>query len=213
MAGKNIEKALSEPALRRLPIYMGYLKKLYKEGARFVSCTRISEALKLIPVQIRKDLAFTGIVGKPKVGYEIAELLKKLEDFMGVNNSSEAVIVGVGNLGRAIINYGGFEGCGLKIIAAFDNDPAKIGSECRLVKIFNIDKMANLIRRMNINIGILTLNGAAAQEVCDLMVASGIKAIWNFTAVRLIAPENIIMQHENLSASLLVLTKKLKEVL
>ncbi len=209
---KNIN-AVPEPSLRRLPVYRDYLKKIKNEGGKFISCTQISEALNLIAVQIRKDLAFTGIVGKPKVGYDIDELLASLDNFLGLNNTTEAFLVGAGNLGTALLSYEGFDTCGLHIIAAFDNDPSKIGREVNKKKILPIEKFQNLTKRMKINIGIMAVPAGEAQKTADLMVTSGIKAIWNFTSAKISAPEKSIIQHENFAASFLVLSKKLKGLL
>ncbi|HOD39290.1 MAG TPA: redox-sensing transcriptional repressor Rex [Candidatus Wallbacteria bacterium] len=209
---KNIN-AVPEPSLRRLPVYRDYLKKVKNEGGKFISCTQISEALNLIAVQIRKDLAFTGIVGKPKVGYDIDELLASLDNFLGLNNTTEAFLVGAGNLGTALLSYEGFDTCGLHIIAAFDNDLSKIGREINKKKILPIEKFQNLTKRMKINIGIMAVPAGEAQKTADLMINSGIKAIWNFTSAKISAPEKIIIQHENFAASFLVLSKKLKGLL
>ncbi|HPG59417.1 MAG TPA: redox-sensing transcriptional repressor Rex, partial [Candidatus Wallbacteria bacterium] len=160
---KNIN-AVPEPSLRRLPVYRDYLKKVKNEGGKFISCTQISEALNLIAVQIRKDLAFTGIVGKPKVGYDIDELLASLDNFLGLNNTTEAFLVGAGNLGTALLSYEGFDTCGLHIIAAFDNDLSKIGREINKKKILPIEKFQNLTKRMKINIGIMAVPAGEAQK-------------------------------------------------
>jgi len=210
---KGAMKAIPEPTLRRLPVYRDYLKKIKSDGAEFISCTQMSEVLRLVPVQIRKDLSFTGIVGKPKIGYEVNELLNTLDLFLGLNNTTEAFLVGAGNLGTALLNYEGFDACGLHIIAAFDNDPKKSGVEINGKKIFPVEKFSNLTKRMKINIGIITVPGEAAQQTANMMGASGIKAIWNFTPARISIASSIIVVHENFAASFLVLSKKLREIL
>ncbi len=213
MAAFNNINAVPEPSLRRLPLYRDYLLKVKNEGGLFISCTQISSALGLIAVQIRKDLAFTGIVGKPKVGYDIDELLSALDDYLGLNNTTEAFLIGAGNLGAALLSYDGFEACGLHIIAAFDNDPSKIGREINKKKIMPVEKFQNLTKRMKINIGILAVPAEEAQKAADLMINAGIRAIWNFTSAKLSVPDDIIVQHENFAASFLVLSKKLKGML
>ena len=211
--GKFTDRAIPEPTLRRLPIYQNYLKKIMEKGVEFTSCTQLSEALKFLPIQIRKDLAFTGIIGKPKVGYEVKELLETIENFLGWNNTDEAFLVGVGNLGAALLSYQGFKICGLEIIAAFDINSDKIGTEINGKKIFDINKLGNLIKRMKILIGIITVPGEFAQKVADIMIESGIKAIWNFAPVRINVPEGVIVQHENIASSFTVLSKKLQKSL
>lgn len=213
MAAFNNINAVPEPSLRRLPLYRNYLLKVKNDGGLFISCTQISSALGLVAVQIRKDLAFTGIVGKPKVGYDIGELLSALDDYLGLNNTTEAFLIGAGNLGAALLSYDGFEACGLHIIAAFDNDPSKIGREINKKKIMPVEKFQNLTKRMKINIGILAVPAEEAQKAADLMINAGIRAIWNFTSAKLSVPDDIIVQHENFAASFLVLSKKLKGML
>ena len=123
------KKGVSVPTLRRLPVYHAYLKKVAGLGRPFVSCTQISAALNLVPIQVRKDLQSAGIDGKPRVGYEVPGLIKSLEEFLGWNNISEAYLVGAGDLGAALLGYRGFNDHGLDIVAAFDNDPRKIGQQ------------------------------------------------------------------------------------
>ncbi len=207
---KNNVNAVPEPSLRRLPVYREYLLKVKETGIRYVSCTQISEALGQVAVQIRKDIAFTGIIGKPKIGYEVDELLSILDNYLGLNNTTEAFLIGAGNLGAALLSYEGFDSCGLHIIAAFDNDPSKIGREINKKKIMPVEKFQNLTGRMKIKIGILAVPASEAQRLADLMIDSGIRAIWNFTSAKIIASSNIIIQHENFAASFLVLSKKLK---
>ena len=164
-------------------------------------------------MQSRKDVAFTGIIGKPKVGYEVKELLETIENFLGWNNTNEAFLVGVGNLGTALMSYQGFKTCGLEIIAAFDVNPDKIGTEINGKKVLDIGKLGNLIKRMKILIGIITVPGDFAQKVADIMIENGIKAIWNFAPVRINVPEGVIVQHENIASSFTVLSKKLQKSL
>jgi redox-sensing transcriptional repressor len=204
-----IPAPIPEPTLRRLPLYHNYLKKL--DGSRFpsISCTKIAEDLKLTPIQVRKDLAFTGIVGKPKTGYEVAALCSAIESFLGWNNTKEAMLFGAGHLGLALLSYAGFANYGLEIVAALDPDPAKQGPGPRNKEILPLKKGADLIRRMHIKIAIIAVPEAEAQATADLSVSCGIKAIWNFAPVKIAVPAGVIVQHENLASSLAVLSKKL----
>lgn len=203
-------KAIPEPTLRRLPIYYHYLSKLTQGSeADCISCTQIADDLKLIPIQVRKDLEITGALGKPKVGYNVAALKKIIADFLGWNNMSDAFLVGAGHLGQALLGYQGFKDYGLNIAAAFDVDPKKVGKEIQGKKILHVYKLPGLAKRMNVQIGILTAPAHAAQELASLMIDAGIKAIWNFAAVRLVVPDGVIVQHENLASSLAVLSKRI----
>lgn len=201
---------ISEPSLRRLPVYYQYLKKIGQDaGQAFISCTQIAHDLELTPIQVRKDLEAAEVAGKPKVGYDIALLIGRIEDFLGWNNATDAYLVGAGNLGSALLGYQGFKDYGLNIVAAFDADESKVGREIMGKKVLHIKKLPEMIRRMSIKIGILTSPASAAQELADSMIEAGIRAIWNFAPVRISAPGHIIVQHENLASSLAVLSKRL----
>ncbi|MCX7965977.1 MAG: redox-sensing transcriptional repressor Rex [Syntrophorhabdaceae bacterium] len=207
-------KPIPEPTLRRLPVYYQYLKKIHNERkVDFISATQIGNELKIIPIQVRKDLEITEITGRPKLGYNVTELIKRIEDFLGWNNVTDAFLVGAGNLGSALLGYNGFKEYGLNIVAGFDDDENKVGREIGGKMIFHVDRLPEMIRRMGIKIGILTVPAAYAQDVANTMIKAGIRAIWNFTHIKLNVPANIIVQHENLAASLVVLSKRLEILL
>ncbi len=208
--GIPIVKPIPEPTLRRLPVYYQYLKKLHDDKQlENISCTKIGNDLNVLPIQVRKDLAITDVVGKPKLGYSVPELMSMIEDFLGWNNTTEAYLVGAGNLGAALLGYQGFREHGLDIIAAFDADESKVGTEIHGKKVIHVKKLPEMIRRMGIKIGVLTVPDYCAQELADTLVKAGIHAIWNFSPVKVMAPPNVIVQHENLASSLVVLSKKL----
>ncbi len=209
-APNPVIKAIPEPTLRRLPLYYQYLKKVRDENkGDFISCTQIGNALSILPIQVRKDLGVTDAVGKPKLGYSIDELIAIIEDFLGWNNTKDAYLVGVGHLGTALLGFDRFKEYGLNIIAAFDIDKEKVGQIIHGVKVFHIGKLDNMVKRMGIKIGILTVPSAPAQDLTNEMVHAGIEAIWNFSPVKVAVPQGIIVQHENLASSLVVLSKKL----
>lgn len=192
---------VSIPCLQRLPKYLRVLKERKKQNEEYISSTAIAEELSLHPVQVRKDLALVSEgKGKPRIGFNTAELIDSIEDFLGMNNSKDVIVVGAGRLGQALMNYSEFEN-DINIVMAFDTDKGK----CDNKKIFHIDRLENLIKRMNIHIAIMTVPKESAQEVCDSLVDYGIKVIWNFAPFHLKAPENIKIKNEDLSASLAVL--------
>lgn len=201
--------SIPEPSLRRLPQYHHYLVELKAKGVNLVSCSTIGRDLKCLPVQVRKDLQFTGIIGKPKVGYSVAELVMAIESFLGWNNINEAFLVGAGNLGTALLGHERFSRFGLQIVAAFDTDPEKIGQWIHGKAVLPLEKLADLAQRMSIHLGIITTPGEVAQSVADEMVGAGIQAIWNFAPVKLNVPEHIIMHNEDLYSSLASLSCKL----
>lgn len=202
---KNIK--ISMAGLNRLPKYLRILKEKQLNQVQNISSTIIAEELKLNPIQVRKDLALVSKNdGKPGVGFEINSLIADIEKFLGVNNSRNAIILGAGRLGQALINYNGFEN-DINIMMAFDNDKTK----CDNKKIFHIDSLENKIIENDIHIAIITMPRDNAQEMCDRLVKSGIKAIWNFAPINLKVPEDIVIKNEDLSTSLLVLLKMLEE--
>jgi redox-sensing transcriptional repressor len=207
--GHTGPSAIPQASLKRLPQYHHYLVELAEQGVRQVSCSLIGRDLNCVPVQIRKDLQYTGIIGKPKTGYNVAELILSIETFLGWNKVNEAFLVGAGNLGSALLGHERFSKFGLHIVAAFDRDPAKIGMRIHEREVLSLEKMADLAQRMNIHLGIITAPAEVAQTVADEMVAAGILAIWNFAPIRLKVPANIFVHHEDLYASLASLSRKL----
>lgn len=208
----NIE-SISKPALSRMPTYLNYLYQKKNSGITKISSTAIAQELNLNHVKVRKDLAKTGVIGKPKTGFDIDELIHNITELLGYNNSNDAVLVGAGKLGRALLSYEGFESYGLNIIAAFDADESICNSKINDKIIFNMDKLKELIGRLKVHIGIITVPAQYAQSVCDLLIESGVLAIWNFAPVHLKVPSNILVQNENMAESLAILSKHLKEKL
>jgi len=198
-----------EPTLKRLPLYHRFLKKLQPAGKESVSCTDIGAELKLDPTQVRKDLELAGITGRPRIGYAVSSVIDGIEEFLGWKKVNEAFLVGAGSMGAALLGYRKFEECGLKIVAAFDTDPLKIGRTVRDKHVLPIEKLADLAQRMHVLIGIITVPAAEAQAVADLLVTGGIRAIWNFAPIRLRVPPNVIVHNEDLYCSLASLSQKL----
>lgn len=162
-----------------------------------------------MPVQVRKDLQYTGIVGKPKTGYSVPELIQAIETFLGWNNVNEAFLVGAGNLGTALLGHERFSNFGLSIVAAFDADPDKVGQWIHGKAVLPLEKLADLAQRMSIHLGIITAPAEFAQSIADEMVRGGIQAIWNFAPVRIKVPAHIIVHNEDLYSSLASLSWKL----
>jgi redox-sensing transcriptional repressor len=205
----GLKRVVSEPTLKRLPLYHRFLKERQADGHETVSCTDIGLNLDLDPTQVRKDLEAVGAVGRPRIGYVLSGLTNELEQFLGWNNVHDAFLVGAGSMGSALLGYRKFEQCGLKIVAAFDQDPSKIGGQIHGKHVLALEKLPNLAERMHILIGIITVPAAEAQAVADLMVSGGIRALWNFAPIRLRAPEHVIVHNEDLYCSLASLSQKL----
>ena len=200
---------ISKHTLQRLPMYLSYIKGLPEDAPKNISATTIAEALQLNDVQVRKDLASVSSSGKPKVGYNVKDLIAELEAFLGYTDIDNAGIVGAGSLGKALLNYSGFKAYGLNIIAAFDlcEEPTEFQGKT----VFPIAQLESFCRKVNIHIGIITVPASSAQEICDLLVNSGIRAIWNFAPVHLVVPDGILVQNENMASSLALLSNHLRE--
>ena len=199
---------VSQNVMRRLPIYLKYLKQLPPEHKNISSKT-VAENVGLGEVLVRKDLSLVSGAGRPKTGYDINGLINSLETFLGYKSENTAVLIGAGKLGNALLDYKGFCDYGLKIIAAFDSDLNKIGVSESGKYIYPITDFEEFNRQIHAKIGIITVPAKEAQSVCDLMCKSGIQAIWNFAPVSLSAAEGVLVQNENMAASLALLSSHL----
>lgn len=207
---KKTIQGIPEPSIRRMPLYLSYLKNIDISETKHISAPGMAKDLGFDPTQITKDLGYTDIVGKTRVGFDIEELIIAIEDFLGFNKKNEAFLVGVGNLGSALIKYNGFEETGFKILVAFDSDPKKVGTEINKTKVLHIDTFRNLVERMHITVGIITTPDEFAQTIADQMVECGIKAIWNFAPTPIKVREDIIVENTSIYSNLAVIIKKLK---
>ena len=206
-----VNRSISKQTLLRLPLYLNYLKQFGENQPEHISATTISEALRLNHVVVRKDLASVSTAGKPKIGYKTADLIAELEAFLGYNDVDDAIIVGAGKLGKALLTYKGFRDCGMNIVAAFDIDEELYDDDYGGKRILPMDKLMDLCERMRVRIGIITVPAENAQAICNLLIESGILAIWNFAPVHLEVPDGVLVHNENLATSLALLSKQLRE--
>ena len=204
MNGYLIPKA----TLGRLPQYLEYLRSL-PEARRTISATAIAEALSLGDVQVRKDLAAVCGAGKPKIGYKTDKLIADIESHLGYERLTNAVLVGAGKLGRALLDYDGFENFGVKIIAGFDCNETVLTKGTK--DILPIRDIEVYCREHDVKLGIITVGQGSAQDVCDKLVQSGIKAIWNFAPVTLKVPNGVLLKQENLALSLAYLNNQISK--
>lgn len=200
--------SVPKATLGRIPRYLNFLKELSPEKAPYISATTISKELKLGEVQVRKDLAMISGAGRPRLGYETEVLIEQLEDCLGCNKVTYAVLVGAGRLGRALLQYDGFEHYGVKIAAAFDCNDQVINLDSK-TEILPMNQYDSFCKEYNVNLGIITVGEGSAQQVCDQMIKSGITAIWNFAPCKLHVPDGVILQNENLALSLAHLRNRL----
>jgi redox-sensing transcriptional repressor len=196
------------PTLRRLPSYLRLLRDMEVAGRLWVSCTHLSDALDLDPTQVRKDLACTGVIGRPKVGYQVQVLVHAIEKFLGWDHTANAFLVGAGNLGRALLGYPGFGRHGLNIVAAFDTNPELSGGEIHAKPVFALSRLPDLVQRQNVRLGVLAVPEKAAIAAATAMRDAGITAIWNFTPVKL-RLDGVVVEDVDLAASLAVLSHRL----
>lgn len=201
---------LSKNQLRRFPVYLTFFKRCEDMGLKYINSSMVAEALNLNEEQVRKDIQlFSTVSGVPNKGREIKKLITDIERVLGCESTNNAVLVGVGSLGKALLNYHGFDEYGLKIVAGFDKDEKMIGKKINDVSIYDIHRMYGTIKDMNAYIGIICVPTSDAQEVCNLLIESGIEAIWNFSPTRLNVPSNIIISDVNMAVSLAELSHKL----
>ena len=205
------KNSIPKATLGRIPRYLSYLKTLSLDKVPYISATTVAKELKLGEVQVRKDLAMVSGAGKPRVGYDTETLIGQLEDCLGYNRLTLAVLIGAGRLGRALLQYDGFQHFGVKIVAAFDSNDHVLGLDSK-TEILPMNQFAVFCKEHNVELGIITVGEGSAQAVCDQMVENGIKAIWNFAPCKLQVPDGVMLQNENLALSLAHLRNRLSHV-
>ena len=203
------QKEISKSVLKRLPSYVAYLRTLSDSTSPYISATALANALGMGEVQVRKDLAMVSDGGRPKIGYLRESLIEDIEQFLGYDNTTDAVLIGAGKLGQALLGYNGFEAYGLNILAAFDAKPVADATEDGK-PIYPMEQLESFCRANKVLMGIITVPTQYAQQVCDQLIACGIKAVWNFAPTHLEVPPHILVQNENMATSLAVLSMHLQ---
>ena len=202
---------LTIQALQRMPYYLEYLKAAQDAGRKVVSCAAMASELGLNDVLVRKDVAaVSSKKGRPKAGFEVDSLISDIEEYMGYHNIKEAVLVGAGSLGKALLRNREFERYGLKIVAAFDTKRSMIHKKVDGVEILSAVRIKEFCLRRGVQIGIITTPAEAAQGVADALADGGIRAIWNFALVKLNVPDSVLVQNEDLASSLAMLSQHLR---
>ncbi len=199
---------ISRAMLERIPVYIDSLEAVAAQGQEYISATALAKAVGFGEVQVRKDLGYISGIGKPKIGYKTEELIYSLKKFLGSESCSQAVIVGAGKLGLALLDYMGFEQFGVHISAAFDIKPDAHSQTDKPV--LPMDRLNEYCAKHSVKTGIISVPASAAQKACDEMVKAGIKAIWNFAPANLTVPDGIYVENERLAISLCLLDKKQK---
>jgi len=193
------------PAVRRLSLYLRQLEAYQARERKTISSRQLGEALGLTDSQVRKDLAYFGQFGRPGVGYRVSELIGRVRRVLGTDRVSDIVLVGAGNLGRALVTYRGFAKKGFRIVAVFDNDAGKIGDRLTpdgSLCVRPLAEMPPLVESLGIRLGILAVPADAAQPVADAMMEAGIKGILNFAPAALQLPEGVAVTGVDLAVNL-----------
>ena len=199
-------QSLPLPTIRRYPIYLRAIGEMIAKGEMFVSTYVLAERLNLDTVLVRKDLAMVGVPGRPRRGYPAKEIQEAINRALGWDNATDAVLVGVGSLGRALLGYGGFEEQNLSIVVAFDSNAKMFGATVHGVKVRPMEDLPRLVKRLKVKLAILIVPNASAQGCADALSAAGIRGILNFTSVQLSVPEGVIVQNVDLAQPLAVLS-------
>ena len=200
--------SIPQPALERLPLYLNYLKAQREKGREQTSSAIIASDLGMTGIQVRKDLAYVSS-GKPRTGRNISALIECLEEALGCGEEKAAVLVGAGRLGQALMSYDGFAHYGFDIVAAFDINEHRIGTSIRGRMVYPADRIVELIGKLGVVYGIITVSLDQAQQVCDQLVAGGVRAILNFAPLNLYVPENVVVSNVDIAASMLLLSNTL----
>lgn len=205
MPGQVVQ--ISRATLARLPFYYRTLAAHARGGNTKISSAQLAASLGMDSAQVRRDLSSIGEFGRAGIGYSVGELLEALEEMLGIRNRTEAVLVGVGRLGSALFRYPGFEGYGLRIVGLFDSDPEKIGQMLDGTPIRSVCEIPHVVRRLSIQMGIITVPPASAQEIADILIGAGVFAIWNFAPIGLTVPPKVMVRDEDLAAGLSYLSR------
>ncbi len=200
------EREISQAVIARLPRYYRYLGDLKDEGVERVSSQELSELMQVTASQIRQDFNNFGGFGQQGYGYNVEYLYNEIAKILGLNEKHNLIIIGAGNLGRALANYMNFERRGFIVRGVFDNNPALYGRELRRNTVQPMEKMEQFVKEHNIDIAVLAIPKDEAGNVAERLVACGIKAIWNFAHVDLQVPGDIVVENVHLSDSLMKLS-------
>ncbi len=192
----SLVKISKAPSIRRMPTYLHKLVEMSRSGVDIVGAPELARYMKSNEIVVRKDLAITGATGQPGVGYKVNDLIDAIRRFLNWDNLTDAVLVGAGSLGSALLGYEGFEECGLRILCAFDANPEKIGGTVHGKPVYALGELRDFVRINQIRLGIICVPASFAQETADILVSAGIKAIWNFANVSLKLPDDVVVQRE-----------------
>ncbi|MBA4603560.1 redox-sensing transcriptional repressor Rex [Thermoactinomyces mirandus] len=204
------ENKIPQVTAKRLPLYYRYLEKLHAIGKQRISSADLSDVLHIDPATIRRDFSYLGELGKKGYGYNVTYLLQFLRDFLKQDEVTNVVLVGVGNLGTALLKYNFYRSHNTKIVAGFDKDPNKVGKDVDDIPVYSMDRLSEVIKLHNVEVAILTVPLNAAQSTAEFLISEGIRGILNFTPARLSVPPNVRIHNIDLTIELQTLIYFLK---
>lgn len=190
------------PAVQRLSLYLRQLEGFARKGRRTISSKQLGESLNLTDAQVRKDLAYFGQFGHPGIGYRVEELIAQARRILGTDKTCNVLLVGAGNLGRALMAYHGFDAKGFKLVAVFDNDPTKAGKRENTFVVQLLSELSDTVKRLSIRLAIMAVPAEVAQEVADQLLAAGIRGLLNFAPVSIHTPDHVAVKSVDLAVQL-----------
>lgn len=194
--------SIPNPAVRRLSLYLRQLEAFARDNRKTVSSKQLGQSLNLTDAQVRKDLAYFGQFGHPGIGYRVDDLIARVRHILGTDRTWNVLLVGAGNLGRAMMGYRGFMAKGFNVVAVFDSDPSKAGQALRGLTVQPMDELESTVRQHGIRMGILAVPADVAQDVADRLVAAGVRGLLNFAPISLSVPESIAINSVDLAVQL-----------
>lgn len=195
-------ESIPDPAVRRISLYLRQLESFHRQGRKTMSSKQLGQSLGLTDAQVRKDLAYFGQFGHPGIGYSVEEMIAKLRQILGTDKTWNVLLVGAGNLGRALMAYNGFEARGFRLVAVFDADPSRVGQGEGALRVRPMAQLPAVVQEHGIRVGIVAVPAEAAQGVAEKLVAAGIKGILNFAPATLTAPAGVTINSVDLAVQL-----------
>ena len=195
-------EAVPNPAVRRLSLYLRQLETFQRKGRRTISSKQLGESLRLTDAQVRKDLAYFGQFGHPGIGYKVEDLILQVRRILGTDRVWNVLLVGAGNIGRALSAYRGFNAKGFKVVAVFDNDAGKVGRKLGAFTIQSLEEIPEAVQKHSIRLAILAVPADSAQDVADQLIAAGVRGLLNFAPVSLNVPKHVALNTVDVAVQL-----------
>lgn len=195
-------ESIPNPAVRRLSLYLRQLEDFRRKDRRTISSKQLGESLGLTDAQVRKDLAYFGQFGHPGIGYRVDGLIQQLKRILGTDKTWNVLLVGAGNIGKALSSYKGFNSKGFKLVAVFDNDPSKVGKKLGAFTIQPFNELERTVQANSIRLAILAVPADAAQDVADKVVDAGVRGVLNFAPCSLAVPQDVALNSVDVAVAL-----------